>query len=183
MKTWIMLMRGINVGGKNLLPMKTLRQLIEDVGGENVATYIQSGNAVFRHTETDAPELAQQVRNSVGAACGFEPQVLLLGAEDLERAIRGNPFAAETADPKSLHLWFLSQSAERANIDGMNALRSASERFELIDTVFYLHAPDGIGRSKLAARVERLLGVDATARNWRTTNKVFEMARNLDDGS
>jgi uncharacterized protein (DUF1697 family) len=109
--------------------------------------------------------------------------VLLVDVENLEKAICDNPFAAETADPKSLHLWFLSQSAGGADIDGMNSVKSNSERFELIDTVFYLHAPDGIGRSKLAAKAERLLGVDATARNWRTTTRVHEMAREMEEGA
>jgi uncharacterized protein (DUF1697 family) len=138
---------------------------------------------VFRHAETDASKLAKRIRDSAGRRCNFEPRVLVVGAEEFERVIKENPFAAECGDPKSLHLWFLSQGAGNADIDGMNAVRSDSERFELIDSVFYLHAPDGIGRSKLAAKVERLLGVDATARNWRTVTRIHEMARDLEEGA
>ena len=179
MNVWILLMRGINVGGKNILPMKTLRELIEELGGEQVSTYIQSGNAVFRHTESDASALASKVRASVQTRCSFEPAVLLLAVKEFEQAIGNNPFDAETKDPKTVHLWFLSEAPKNPDLDGMASIRSASERFELIDDVFYLHAPDGIGRSKLAAKVERLLGVDATARNWRTASKIQELTSDL----
>jgi uncharacterized protein (DUF1697 family) len=73
-------------------------------------------------------------------------------------------------------VYFLAASPERPDLDGLEGIKSDRERFFLGDGVFYLHAPDGIGRSKLAANVERLLGVPATARNWRTVGKVMEMA-------
>ena len=170
-------MRGINVGGKNILPMKVLRELIEGIGGEQVATYIQSGNAVFQHAEPDSSGLARTIRASVSDACGFEPAVLLLSVRQFERVISQNPFVKETADPKSVHVWFLSEKAGAPDLDGIDHVKGNTEQFALKDDAFYLHAPDGIARSKLAAKVERLLGVNATARNWRTVSKLKEIAQ------
>jgi uncharacterized protein (DUF1697 family) len=76
-----------------------------------------------------------------------------------------------------VHLFFLAKSPKKPDTRGLDALRTATERFELKDRVFYLHTPDGFGKSKLAARAERLLGVDATARNWRTVTALIEMAK------
>ncbi|HIA16949.1 MAG TPA: DUF1697 domain-containing protein, partial [Dehalococcoidia bacterium] len=94
-------------------------------------------------------------------------------------AIASNPFPQAEEHPNTLHLYFLSEPPHDPDNDALNALKSDSEQFVLTDNVFYLHAPGGIGQSKLAARAERLLGVDATARNWRTVSKIEEMARGV----
>jgi uncharacterized protein (DUF1697 family) len=106
----------------------------------------------------------------------FAPYVLLLTVNHLESALAGNPFPAAIEDPKTLHLYFLSAIPTDVDLDSLEKLKSTSEHFELVDQVFYLHAPDGIGRSKLAAGAEKLLGVPATGRNWRTVQKVLELA-------
>jgi uncharacterized protein (DUF1697 family) len=94
----------------------------------------------------------------------------------LEGAVRSNPFPEAESDPSTLHLYFLAASPENPDLEGLEEIKDDRERFFLGDDVFYLHAPDGVGRSKLAANAERLLGVPATARNWRTVRKVMEMA-------
>ena len=91
-------------------------------------------------------------------------------------AIESNPFPEAEAEPKTLHLFFLSSAASAADVVSISERKSRSERYQLTDRVFYLHAPDGIGRSKLAANVEKLLGVTVTARNWRTVQKLRKMA-------
>lgn len=176
MKTWIAFFRGINVGGRNTLPMRELQALLRELGCTDVVTYIQSGNVVFRHKEGQASSLAQTISQAVLNRFYFSPHVLLMTVGHLKSALAANPFSAAEENPKALHLFFLSATATEADMDGLNKLRSASEEFRLIGQVFYLHTPDGIGRSKLAARVEKLLGVPATARNWRTACKVFELA-------
>lgn len=176
MKTYIALLRGINVGGNNVLPMKDLVTTLESAGARDVATYIQSGNAVFRSEEQDAALLAEGIRAAIGERHGFEPRVLVLGSEEMEEAVRSNPFPEAEAEPKTLHLYFLAASPERPDLDALEGIKGDRERFVLGDRVFYLHAPDGIGRSRLAANAEKLLGVPATARNWRTVRKVMEMA-------
>jgi uncharacterized protein (DUF1697 family) len=179
MKIYVALFRGINVGGKNILPMKELASVLGDLGAQNIKTYIQSGNAVFVSPEKDTLRLANSISREIKKRRGFEPHVLLLGLEDIERATRKNPFPEATTDPKALHAGFLASAPEKPNLKALESLKSASERFQLIDKVFYLYAPDGIGRSKLAANVERLLGVPMTDRNWRTVCKIREMAQEL----
>lgn len=182
MSVHIALFRGINVGGRNPLPMKTLTTVLESLGCSNVRTYIQSGNIVFTHTNTYREALAQQTSRSIEAQFGFLPQVLLLSVAELQSAIDRNPFADATTEPKTLHLWFLKEKPGEPNLAKIHELKSDSESFCLIERVFYLHAPDGIGRSRLAARVEKLVGAPATARNWRTVNKLLEMTTLVGDG-
>ncbi len=177
MKTYIALFRGINVGGKNALPMKELVVILESLGAQNVQTYIQSGNAVFVGPEKDASRLSNMISREIKKRRRFEPHVLLLDLEDIERAIRKNPFPEAETDPNALHAGFLASAPEEPDLETLESLKSNGERFYLIDKVFYLHAPAGIGRSKLAAKAEKLLGVPMTDRNWRTVCKIQEMAK------
>jgi uncharacterized protein (DUF1697 family) len=94
------------------------------------------------------------------------------------RAAAGNPFRKAESSPKTLHLFFLAASPGAPDLQSLTRLKSSNEAFELRGKVFYLHTPDGFAASKLRARVERCVGVDATARNWRTVSKLIEMARN-----
>jgi uncharacterized protein (DUF1697 family) len=177
MKTYIALFRGLNVGGNNVLPMKELVALLENIGLQNVGTYIQSGNVVIQSEEKNASLLSNRIGAAIKKSHGFEPQILLLELEEMEKAVGSNPFPEAESEPKSLHLFFLSSTPKGPDYDALESIRSNRERFALKDGVFYLHAPDGIGRSKLAANAEKLLGVWVTARNWRTVCKVMAMAK------
>jgi uncharacterized protein (DUF1697 family) len=179
MKTYVALFRGINVGGKNPLPMNELASILGTLGARKVKTYIQSGNAVFVSPEKDVVRLAQAMSQKIRKRRGFEPHVMVLELEDIERVMRKNPFPEAATDPQALHAGFLASAPHQPDLRALESLKSASERFRLVDRVFYLHAPDGIGRSKLAANVERLLGVPMTDRNWRTVCKIREMAQEL----
>jgi uncharacterized protein (DUF1697 family) len=179
MKTYIALFRGINVGGNNPLPMKELVAVLEDLGSRNVRTYIQSGNAVFVSQEKDASGLSDKIRVEIKRRRGFEPHVLLLELEDLEKVVKKNPFPEAETDPQALHAGFLASVPENPDLKTLESLKQGNERFQLIDKVFYLYAPEGVGRSKLAAKAERLLGVPMTDRNWRTVCKIREMAKAL----
>jgi uncharacterized protein (DUF1697 family) len=181
MNTYIALFRGINVLGKNSLPMKKLVALLEGLGVKNVRTYIQSGNAVFQIAEKNSSQLAKQLAAEIKKHHGFEPHVLLLGLEAVNTAIAENPFPEAEADPSSLHLGFLASTPKNPDLEKLNSLKKASERFHLSDNVFYLHAPEGFGRSKLAASTEKLLGVPMTYRNWRTVCKIRELAGKVYD--
>ena len=107
----------------------------------------------------------------------FEPHVLLLEPKDVEMAVTTNPFPEAESDPKSLHVGFLDSVPTNPNLETLESLKAESERFHLKDRIFFLHAPDGVGRSKLAANAEKLLGVSMTARNWRTVVRIVEMVR------
>lgn len=176
MPTLIALLRGINVGGNNKLPMKALAALLADMGLREVQTYIQSGNVVFRCDTNNRGALAAQISAAIEAQHGFAPQVLLLDAVELREAMAGNPYPEAEATPALLSVYFLGETPRHADLEGLASLKSASERFTLAGKVFYLHAPEGVGRSKLAARAEKLLGVPATARNWSTVCKLAGMA-------
>lgn len=176
MKTWIALLRGINVGGNNLLPMKELRALLEGTGFQNVRTYIQSGNIVFASEETKASTLEAAIADRIDEKFGFRPRVLVLQASDIRAAIEGNPYPEGTKEPKNLHIYFLAQPAGEADLASLEQIKTPTERFTLKDRVFYLHAPEGVARSKLAMQAEKLLKVPATARNLRSTMKIAELA-------
>lgn len=174
--TWIALLRGVNVGGVHRLPMADLRAELTSAGLEDVATYIQSGNVVFRSSARSSTGLATRVGDAIEAVGGFRVPVLVLSAKGLERAAASIPLDADV-DPKSVMLWFLFAKPRTPDLDALRALAANGERFRLEDRAFALHAPSGIGRSKLAAQVERKLGVEATARNLRTVRTLIAMAR------
>ena len=176
MTTLIALLRGINIGGNHPLPMDELSALLTGMGMCDVRTYIQSGNVVFRCAVKNKTTLAAKITAAIEAQYGFAPYVLLLDAAELRKAMKGNPYPEAEADPKSLSLLFLAETPQHPDLKSLEALKTDSERFKLIGKVFYLHAPEGFGRSRLAARVEKLLGVAASGRNWNTVCKLAEMA-------
>jgi len=171
MTKFVALLRGINVGGNNILPMQEFRSLLDELGCNDIATYIQSGNAVFR-SASRASKLSVSIADGIEAKFGFRPVVLVLSATDFETIAAANPFAVPPENEKQVHISFLQSPASRPNIARLKQLASPTEKFVLTDAAFYLHAPDGIGRSKLAAEVEKCLGAPATARNLRTVGKI-----------
>ena len=176
MTTWIMLFRGINVGGNNLLPMKDLVEELEEIGCTSVKTYIQSGNVIFSKPGSKAPQLTKLIGKTILNRHGFEPKIHLLTVRELEKAVTSNPFPDAEEEPKSLHLFFLSKKPKPLKSESFDKIKAGSENYFLNENMFYLHTPDGFGRSKLAAKTEKLLGVDVTARNWRTVLKLLELA-------
>jgi len=179
MTTCILFFRGINVGGRNVLPMHELVSMLDNLGFPGALTYIQSGNVALRCTRQQMANLGRRISEAVQQRLGFEPWVLVSRIQELEHAIAANPFREGAKEPKSLHLWFLAREPVEPDLEALERVKAGSEHFKLDRKVFYLHAPEGIGRSRLAQRVEKSLGVDATSRNWRTVTKVLEMAWQL----
>lgn len=177
--TRIALLRGINVGGHNRLPMKAFRELLTGLGLTAVKTYIQSGNAVFCCAEGQVATIADDMAAALEQNFGFRPQVQVLSAGQLRDAIDGNPFPEAAAEPKNLHLYFLNGAASPGASDRARDLAGPSEHCELREHVFYLWAPGGIARSRLANRVENVLGVAGTGRNLRSALKILELADTL----
>ncbi len=175
MAIWVALFRGINVGGKNIVPMAELRSELEAVGLQSVRSYIQSGNVVFESKLKSANSLSKLISDCVEENRGFRPAVLILNSNDLQKAIDSNPFQAAASEPGKLHCFFLSKAA-KLDSASVEKAQAQSETCKLVGKVFYLHAPDGIGRSKLAANAEKYLGVPVTARNFRTVLKIAELA-------
>jgi uncharacterized protein (DUF1697 family) len=177
--SYVALLRGINVGGNNILPMKDFRDLLTALGCEDVATYIQSGNAVFKHVGKSA-ELSDSIAVAIESGFGFQPSVMVLTATEFATIVANCPFPPEDIEPKFLHVSFLREVATATNTERLEEIASSGEEFLLTDSAFYLYAPNGVGRSKLASEVEKCLGVPATARNWRTVSKIAEMLSELD---
>lgn len=172
MNTYIALLRGINVGGKHRLLMAELRAIFMDNKLQDVHTYIQSGNVVFRAKNIDPVALSTTIQTAIHAAHGFMPNVFILTIEAFQHAVKCNPYNDDNIDPKTVQLYFLSAEPHTDNIQSATTLCAASENCSSIGTMFYLHAPNGIARSKLAIRIETVLAVQATARNARSASKI-----------
>ena len=176
MTTWLALLRGINVGGRNRLPMAELKRLFITAGCRQVSTYIQSGNVVFQANLDSTRTLSAAVGDSIEDEFGFRPDICLVTLADLELAIGANPYPDAANEPRTLHLSFLGAAPATTDIDRARRLLAETESCEIRGRHLYLHAPDGIGRSKFAGRAEAVLGVTMTGRNWRTVLKLQELA-------
>jgi uncharacterized protein (DUF1697 family) len=168
MEKYIIFFRGINVGGKNLLPMKALVPLLEEAGFEEVSSYIQSGNVVLKSSINPA----DIVHNVVLDNFGFSPELFILKEDDYCTAMANNPY--QTFEGKFVHFYFCHTVIE-LNQEKMTKYLAESEAYFIKDNVFYLHAPNGIGRSKLVANIEACLGQPASGRNLNTAIKVSTM--------
>lgn len=155
--------------------MKDLRQLLEREGFTNAKTYIQSGNCVFQSELSSPGEIHRKISVGIENKFGFRPRVFVMDRSNLLRAIGANPYPEGAEDPKSVHFYFLAGLSTEPDLKALEAIQAPTERYVLTDHVLYLHAPDGIGRSKFAARVEKKLGVATTARNFRTVLKISEL--------
>lgn len=176
MTPYIALLRGVNVGGRGTLPMKELVTIFERLGLDAVRTYIQSGNVVFWSERRVATDLPARISRAIEENRGFAPSVVILGADAVRRAVEANPFPRAAAEPKSLHVGFCDRAPRRPDLARLESLRQGDEAFHLEGAVLYLHLPSGVARSKLAAGAEKALGVPMTSRNWRTMQKLLEMA-------
>ena len=175
----LLLLRGINVGGNTRLPMETLKDCLVSQGAANIQTYLNSGNAVFTCRDLEKGKFLAALAADLTARIGFTPQMLLLTRGELSAALVNNPFPEACADGSNLHLGFLETTPAAPDLSKLEALRSSTEKLRLIERVFYLYAPDGVGRSKLAAGAEKALGVTLTDRNWRTASKLLELMEEI----
>jgi uncharacterized protein (DUF1697 family) len=156
--------------------MKQLTEMLGGLGCQNVQTYIQSGNVLLQHAESNSQVLSHQIAEQIAQTFGFKPHILLLTLTEFEGAAANNPFPEAQSEPKTLHVFFLAEPSVKVNFDELEQIKKDNESFKLIGNVFYLHTPDGIGRSKLAEKVEKILAVATTARNWNTVSKLLTLA-------
>jgi uncharacterized protein (DUF1697 family) len=175
MKAYAALLRGVNVG-KNKLAMPDLRALLTDLGGQDVRTYLQSGNAVFGHATTDPAELARAIEYGL-ARLGVSSKVLLRTGKELAGVLAGNPYLEREPDPTKLHVTFLADAPAADRTQRLQAPAGETADFSIAGKEVYLHCPDGYGRTKLNnAFFERRLAQPATTRNWRTVTRLCELA-------
>jgi uncharacterized protein (DUF1697 family) len=177
-QTFAALLRGINVGGKVKIPMADLRATLSSLGFEDVVTYIQSGNAVFRAPKSDEKAVATGIERAIQEAFGHDVAVLLRTHDELEQVERGTPYPVDDAAPTRVHVVFLDEAPAKAAVSGLDPNRSPGDEFAVLGREIYLSLPNGLGRSKLTIDwFERGLGVRATARNWNTLRKLIELTR------
>lgn len=185
MPTHVALLRGINVGGRNKVPMAELREVVTSLGYTDVATYIQSGNVVFTADEPDTAALAAALEKAIADALGVAPRVVVLTRDELAQVVRDNPYPDE-ANPKYVHAVFLTEApggdvVERvAAAERQVAEKGSRDTARVVGRTLFLHTPDGFGRSELATLLARTTDAKAsraagTARNWATVTKLLAM--------
>ncbi len=178
MKTYVALLRGVNVGGRAKVSMSELRRLFDDLGYAEAKTYIQSGNVIFKASLSNpagaATEIAGRIEQDLGVACG----VLLRSDADLVAVLGANPYLlTDSVDMKTLFVAFLDRRPTREQSSKLVVPPGETAEFTLSGREIYLHYPDGYGRTKLSnTYIEKRLGVVATTRNWNTVNKLHELA-------
>ncbi len=175
MKTYIGLLRGINVGGHKKIKMADLRAHLGEVGLMEVQTYIQSGNIVFKSSIEDTAVLSKTIQDMIFTNFGFEVPVVILKSEDLERALIQNPFKEQPIE--TFCFTFLSDHPLMENIENLNSINYPEEKFKLIGKTVFMYLPNGFARAKLSNNLfEKKLKVSATTRNWKTVNKLIELS-------
>lgn len=176
-RTAVALLRGVNVGGKHKLPMAELRVLLEQLGCRGVRTYIQSGNAIFETPAATMPGLPAAIQAAVLERFGFESPVVLRTAVQIRAAMKSNPFLAAGADPKHLHVGFLSAKPAADLVRSLDPRRSPGDAFVVVGGEVYLHVPGGLARTKLTnAYFDAALKTVCTVRNWHTVQILHDLA-------
>jgi uncharacterized protein (DUF1697 family) len=171
---WVALLRAVNLGPRNRVPMAELRALFGELGFDSVATYIASGNVVFAAGREGRETLRRRIEAAVAETFGVSSTVVLRNAKELDAVLAAHPFGADTSRTA---VTFLAAKPAAAAARRLAAVDAAPEELKLVGSEVYVRYAAGIGQSRLtAAFLERQLGVDGTARNWRTVTKLAELA-------
>ena len=194
MTSHVALLRGINVGGRNKVPMADLREVVTSLGHTRVSTYIQSGNVLFSTADKDTAKLAAALEAAIEERFGIWSSVVVLSRDELARVLAANPYPDEP-NPKMVHVVFLNAELPESLLTRISAAESAAAAKGSRDTVqvvgqaagqpqaMFLHTPDGFGTSELAQNVLKIMappkksrpGPAATARNWATATKLLSL--------
>ena len=177
----ICMLRGVNVGGHNIIKMEALKALCVSLKLKDPQTYVQSGNVVFSSSEKDLPKLARRLQDAIEKAHGFRPGVMLRTAEELQQVVARNPFAKRSGiEPGKLIVNFLADNPGKDAREKAMAIKIGPEEMHLIGREAYIYFPSGQGRSKFPwAAIERALGTSATGRNWNSVTKMLEIAEKM----
>lgn len=173
---YVALLRGVNVGGRNPLPMKALREIFQNLGCREVTTYIQSGNVLFSAGCILARRVPAMVSAKLLERYGWTVAILLRSVEELSLLADANPFLAN--DPASLHLMCLTHAPAMELVATLDTKRSPPDAFAMCGANVFLHLPNGSARSKLKpAYFDRALATTSTVRNWNTLRKLIELGQ------
>jgi uncharacterized protein (DUF1697 family) len=173
------LLRGVNVGGRNKIPMAELRGLAAELGFLDVATHLQSGNVVFRAPGTEPEQAATAIEAAIARRLGLNIAVLARNGEELERIVSAHPLADVASNPSRMLVVFLSEPIERELVAQVQEEQFSPDRFVAAGREIYVWAPNGVSETKLtyAFWEKHLGGVTATARNWNTVQRLREMTQ------
>jgi uncharacterized protein (DUF1697 family) len=177
MPVYVAMPRGINVGGHKKIKMDQLRAALEEIGLEQVKTYIQSGNVVFKCAKTSPDALSKKIEKKILEEFGHSVSVITRSAEEIKKSIADNPFLKEREiDAEKLHVMFMSGAPARAALKQLEALTIAPDQLRCLGKELYFYLPNGMAGSVLMKKpVDRLLSVVTTTRNWRTVNTLQQM--------
>lgn len=180
MKTYIALLRGINVSGKNKIKMTELKNLFVDLGYHDVLTYIQSGNVIFKSSIKESILIEDTIISAISKRFGYAIKVLILNKDELTVLFNSNPFLAKdpTMDISKLHVTLLNKEPDFVGMPHIKIIVAAiDDEFEQIENTIYLYCPNGYGNTKLNNNFfEKKLNTDATTRNWKTITKLVELS-------
>jgi uncharacterized protein (DUF1697 family) len=189
MASHVALLRGINVGGRNKVPMADLREVVTSLGHTGVSTYIQSGNVLFSTADTDNAKLAAALESAIEDRFGIWSSVVVLSRDELARVLAANPYPGEP-NPRMVHVVFLSAEPPGELLTRISAAENAvaakgsRDSVQAAGQVLFLHTPDGFGTSELAQTVFKIItpptkgkkhGLAATARNLATATKLLSL--------
>ncbi|MEM7373968.1 MAG: DUF1697 domain-containing protein [Bacteroidota bacterium] len=178
MPTYIALLRGINVSGQKKIKMADLRAHLAELPIRHIQTYIQSGNIIFEHENTDPGILERLIHDKIAEKYGYDVPVLVKTAEDLNRVLQNNPFQEESeSGPKRVYFTFLASEPDEARIAKLSEVDYQPEKYVLEGKDIYFFSPSGYGRARMSNNFfENKLKVRATTRNWKTTQVLYKMA-------
>ena len=178
MTTFIALLRGTNVGGYNKIKMAALKQLFVEIGYNDVVTYIQSGNVVFKSNKTSISEIETQIKSAINNHFNYTINVLVISKNELELIFQSNPFLkTKIIDIKALYAILLKNSFTNDKINLLEPYLTNNEKINIVGNCVYIKYPKGAGNSKLTINIiEKKLKTNATSRNWNTITKLVELS-------
>ena len=177
----VSMLRGVNVGGHNMIKMDALRALYESLGLRDAQTYVQSGNVVFRTQARDLALLSKKIEDGIERGFGFRPSVILRTSSELRDVIARNPFAKRDGiEPGKLVVTFLAGDPAPDARAKLLSIKTGPEELRMDGRELYIYFPDGMGRSKLPPLLEKALRVPGTGRNWNSVTKLLELAERLE---
>jgi uncharacterized protein (DUF1697 family) len=176
MTAFLAFLRGVNVGGRTMVPMATLRREASALKLEGVRTHLQSGNLLFRAPARRSSRLPSELEAALSESAGVDIRVILRTKDELTKVVAKNPMLPSDLPGNKLHVVFLAESPSRRRIQELDPDRSPPDEYVVHGQHIYLSYPNGSGRSKLSLDYfERTLETAATARNWNTVTKLLEL--------
>lgn len=175
MQKYVILLRGINVGGKNKIKMADLKSLLSDSGFQNIKTYIQSGNIICEYKGENTNIIENMIELEIKGTFGYNIDVFAISSKDFIKIYDDNPFI-DKYDISNLHICFLSENLSKNKLEELENLDIKNDKYSIIDKNIYLVFPDGVSGSEIAKKfLSKDLGVKQTCRNWKTITKLNKL--------